>query len=530
MDAFFRRIGLRGLLACVLCIVMGARVAHAEDLDLDGLNDAWESANGLDPADPTDADKDPDYDNYTNAEEFQGKSDPQDVDSPDITVFVSTAGNNSTGNGTRKAPWKTIAYALSQISGSSRQRGRIVVGSGAYTENLVLKPYVTVTGFAEPPTGGKAIRPTYAGVTGNHTGASHATLDNLYLYPAVTTKGILGINDVTMLVRNCVFYGPGYTGVNPSAGIGIQILTSRAEDSIIEKCDFSGLAYGIQSQGDFPLIRQDFFEKIKTLAIDIVGGRTIVGKISLGKATDPATGFNSFDIDTIGGSVINTDWSGTLQMENNTWKSTDLAVIGTKLNLSVNTFDIDPPNNATTYSLLPASIVCTVTNGPSDLRVETATVMISPSVYNPISDNTAGVYTVPAILPGSYSIQVEAPNFETTVQQITVQQSDVQDLLFELEQFSTADTDQNNKLSLGELLRLIQFYNTGGFHCDSSSEDSFAAGSGGDTSCTAHTSDYAPFDWRITLGELLRAIQFYNSNGYHACAGSGTEDGFCAGP
>jgi len=28
---------------------------------------------------------------------------------------------------------------------------------------------------------------------------------------------------------------------------------------------------------------------------------------------------------------------------------------------------------------------------------------------------------------------------------------------------------------------------------------------------------------------LLRLIQFYNSGGYHYCPGEGTEDGFCPG-
>jgi len=47
-----------------------------------------------------------------------------------------------------------------------------------------------------------------------------------------------------------------------------------------------------------------------------------------------------------------------------------------------------------------------------------------------------------------------------------------------------------------------------------------------------HDSDYAPSgpDWQIKLTELLRVIQFFNSGGYHACPGEGTEDGFCPGP
>lgn len=46
----------------------------------------------------------------------------------------------------------------------------------------------------------------------------------------------------------------------------------------------------------------------------------------------------------------------------------------------------------------------------------------------------------------------------------------------------------------------------------------------GDTTCAAHSSDYAPEDWVIQLNELLRLIQFFNTGGYHVSAG--TEDNF----
>ena len=98
--------------------------------------------------------------------------------------------------------------------------------------------------------------------------------------------------------------------------------------------------------------------------------------------------------------------------------------------------------------------------------------------------------------------------------------------------YHTADQDQNNLISLTELLRIIQFFNSGGFHCESGTEDGYAPGATGDTSCAIHQSDYMPQDWKISLSELLRIIQFFNSGGYHACpdAVPATEDGYCVGP
>ena len=79
------------------------------------------------------------------------------------------------------------------------------------------------------------------------------------------------------------------------------------------------------------------------------------------------------------------------------------------------------------------------------------------------------------------------------------------------------------------MLRVIQIYNSFGYHCDAQGEDGFAPGLAGDHTCTPHGSDYNPQDWVISLSELLRTIQFYNSGGYHACPGQNTEDGYCVG-
>lgn len=98
-----------------------------------------------------------------------------------------------------------------------------------------------------------------------------------------------------------------------------------------------------------------------------------------------------------------------------------------------------------------------------------------------------------------------------------------------------ADQTHNNLIELTELLRVIQFFNTGGYHCavdPSSTEDGYVPAAGANMSCCAHDSDYSPSgpDWQILLTELLRVIQFFNAGGYHYCPGDGTEDGFCPGP
>ena len=98
----------------------------------------------------------------------------------------------------------------------------------------------------------------------------------------------------------------------------------------------------------------------------------------------------------------------------------------------------------------------------------------------------------------------------------------------------SADQDGDGQIALTELLRIIQFFNSGGFHCaddPGTSEDGFAPGPGMGHACPPHSSDYdGGHDWAINLTELLRLIQFFNSGGHHGCPGAATEDGFCPGP
>jgi hypothetical protein len=90
------------------------------------------------------------------------------------------------------------------------------------------------------------------------------------------------------------------------------------------------------------------------------------------------------------------------------------------------------------------------------------------------------------------------------------------------------------RINLTELLRVIQFFNIRGYQCAAApdaTEDGYLAGSGEGHACPPHSSDYNPQDWLIDLTELLRLIQFYNIGGYHACPVEEppTEDGFCPG-
>ncbi len=90
--------------------------------------------------------------------------------------------------------------------------------------------------------------------------------------------------------------------------------------------------------------------------------------------------------------------------------------------------------------------------------------------------------------------------------------------------FHSADTNRNYSFSLVEVLRVIQIFNFGSYHCDENGEDGYGLGAG-NTNCNRHSSDYSLPYWSITFHELLRLIQLFNIGGYTTC--TDTEDGFC---
>ena len=116
-----------------------------------------------------------------------------------------------------------------------------------------------------------------------------------------------------------------------------------------------------------------------------------------------------------------------------------------------------------------------------------------------------------------------------TIPQLTTEQLQAARAAATAARRARADLKNNlrsGKISLSELLRVIQFYNSDNYGCEAGTEDGYAPNDL-DQGCSPHASDYNPQDWDIALTELLRSIQFYNIGAYHPCAEG--EDGFCAG-
>jgi len=93
------------------------------------------------------------------------------------------------------------------------------------------------------------------------------------------------------------------------------------------------------------------------------------------------------------------------------------------------------------------------------------------------------------------------------------------------------DTDADFRMSLAEIIRMIQFYNIStGISCAPNAgdtEDGYLPNPTGGRVCTRHTADYAQTEWVVSLSELLRVIQIFSFGGYTSCEIGAGDDGFC---
>ncbi len=99
--------------------------------------------------------------------------------------------------------------------------------------------------------------------------------------------------------------------------------------------------------------------------------------------------------------------------------------------------------------------------------------------------------------------------------------------------YHSGDTNQDHRMELLELLRMIELFTSTAdhsYHCDALSGDGFDNGPG-EQDCAPHSGDYDPQDWKISLPELLRMIELYAGTGDHQYHPDNSgPDGFNPGP
>ncbi|HOH52431.1 MAG TPA: hypothetical protein PLI98_17005, partial [Candidatus Hydrogenedentes bacterium] len=388
-----------GLTACQEACI-GTRDDQT-DTDGDGMPDGWEAFKRLNPV-VADAGADPDQDSMTNLEEFLARSDPKDPNSPVRTFFVSPGGTDGLGYGGRATPFQTLPFAVRAAAASEANRARVILFAGEYAADLLRLPRgLELRGLD---------RDTVM-VQGSLIGAGLCAVTNLTLQPAAVPAPVksaavpplLTMLDAVMKVDGVIFDG---------GEIGLLTTGNAPARSVVESCTFTGMTVaGIRIYGAVPVIRRCLFTDIPgdAVVLEPWGGEG-ADRCVFGDSTDPNTGWNEFDVGTIGGRVVVNRRGAELILQNCKWGTDSPEDMRGAVDAGEGPEPVVEPFLAQSSAILAASVFCSVVEAGSQVPVTNATVTLQGSPYAPVTANTSGVYTFAAVAPGSYTLSVVAQN------------------------------------------------------------------------------------------------------------------------
>ncbi|MDQ1257695.1 MAG: hypothetical protein QG656_2301, partial [Candidatus Hydrogenedentes bacterium] len=385
------------------------------DSDLDGMPDGWEHTYGLNPLDFWDGLGDPDKDWILNIFEYRWRGDPQDATSPFQPFFVSPTffGIDAAGRGTFFQPFRTIAYAMNQATGSEGHNILLLLMDGNFSESVALKPYTILFG---PLTGNGRL-------DGAATGAQGAQIWNLKMGPAANAPGapVLDIDGVAMTVRAVTFSDA------QGAATGIRV-RKNASDSRIEQCTFTSLGAAIGIYGAAPQIRRCVFGPLDGDAVVFydAGAPTKAAQGTMGQSGDPTTGYNTFQ--DVEGYAVDNQSGSTIQAERCDWGTDDPEEIEEMVNGDVQQGGALKSGSG----LIPATIVCSVWDAATYEPLQSASIKLSPGGYVSVSDNEDGIYMIPCLPPGTYTVTVSSPGYTDGVDKATIEATGEKSLVFPL--------------------------------------------------------------------------------------------------
>lgn len=369
------------------------------DTDGDGIPDGAEVELGLNPL-VDDAERDKDLDAINNRNEFFRGSSPTDSNDPERTVYVSPNGQDAATAGTVDLPFQTLSFALSRLAPASVAPARIVLFSGTYNESFTMKPFLTIAGALD-----SAVR-----IVGNVIGAGDSALENLELASEAKAGALLRMNGVAMGVNRVAFLGEAN---RTSTGIEVTGLSPSA--SVITDCLFQNLDTGVDIHGAVPLIRRCLFEDLARNGVRIRASALLDGTNSLGDANNPATGWNAF-LFTINGAAVSNETGANALMEQNGWDST--------LAEEIRDFIFGPadftPFLGAGGAEEVAALYVVVVDAVSGVRVEDATVGFIENPAVSVTANKNGVYALPAIKAGAYTVTTTGSGYQSDSQTVSV--------------------------------------------------------------------------------------------------------------
>ncbi|MBI1319114.1 MAG: hypothetical protein GC168_09220 [Candidatus Hydrogenedens sp.] len=454
-------------------------------------------------------------------------------------IFVSTEfGSDDTGFGTLDAPLKGLTLAVNHAAtyASGARPVEVRVSSGVYDEAFTLPTNVKLFGANPFDPSETVLRPPPLALkdNGNTVVYIGGTADSALRDLTISLENSKGVTDATLVmidgadvaVDNVVL-----EGADASGSLGMMIAGVGASDARITRTTFRGLDAGAMTSGAAPVLTRNTFESVAGDAITVLSAKGAGADLTpqLGDAADGGTGYNYFE--DVGGYFINNESQNEVQAEQNDWGIYEEAAIGEQMFGAVGFVPF------LGQAVVVPTLFVTVLNADTNAPVASAEVRVSPGFIQPVRGNDNGVYTITYVTPGVYTLQVNAAGYfpKSSTASVTGSASAETTVMLvpdgtlagSLPVSQSGDQNANGVLELGELLRIIQFYNVPRFRCAAGTEDGYAVGPGDTYSCRSHTADYNPTDWRLSLSETLRAVQMFNLRSYTRCESA--EDGYCPG-
>jgi len=382
------------------------------DDDDDGMDDTWETENGLDPADSSDAAQNPDHDALSNVEEYELGTDPNDYADPAPADFhVSPSGNDETGDGTQDNPWQTIGFAMSMaaLHATPLQPLTIRLAPGTYPEKVVFAPDVAVVGASPAETIIKYFN------TGDEThrvmtAAARTRLSDcsVQLPAGVSeTAELLRIEDVSMHVTHVLL-----NGNDAPHAIAVFVSGDGSSDSIIKNCTIKRLEYGIWATDTAANITRNAFQDIFEDAVFVrrpekkaAGASPLLGDAG----TVESSGFNRFQ--NVDGFLVKNMNPAVTAAEYNDWGVYEQEQIAAKVSYPEGgEVDFDPWLGK---GLLPGTVVVqvldSVTSGPVDPG-DSPEVSLAPAGLAAARDPQSGLFFA-TLTTGTYTVYASADGY-----------------------------------------------------------------------------------------------------------------------
>lgn len=413
---------------------------NKKDSDNDLMEDDFEVNNGLDP-NLDDADENPDMDPFTNLEEFNRGSDPQDGNSPFRNLYASVLGSDTLGDGSELNPWRTIAFTMSQaaMDAASDNFVTIHLAEGLYEEPVIFVDNVGILG-AGP---NSVIRhfeendPIHnVVVAADNTELRDVTVDIPIAVGDDTT--LLRIDDVAITVDGVVFNGRSNLD-----STGALVARSGSSASIITNSTFTSLENGVHAVNSGVRIARNTFQFINQgnaifigFAQNAKGGGEEPVPPGLGDGLDVAqTGFNRFR--NIDGFFINIDElvPVTTFAEYNDWGTDDPAEIAAGISLP-QVKGVSPEVDFEPFlktRLAPSTVIVPLfVEGETDAKGKpipvplqaNPSVTLSPGIGAGERDPGTGVFLFPNVPNGSYTIDGQATNYDANQSSVNANSGD----------------------------------------------------------------------------------------------------------